>query len=258
MLAPIREYIQSQSPTSQEIIDQLEGFYSQFLEDLPDNDMEAQPALQLHIDNIEKIYKAQLHSGHSEISCISAVNTLYRFTRFDPVSLSLIDLILEKNKNIKKDDEVEKLKKAKILEWLGKFQDAEAQVMSVKKCLNEEGNISQSEADILGRCFDILQDIYYSQAQYEKAINMNLQAQRYFKQSKNQWAQANSMSWLGSIYRGQDKYKEASEMISKAQQLFQQFGNELGVAECLKRLGDIYRMQGRYDEAIQIISDAQK
>ncbi|THU86214.1 TPR-like protein [Dendrothele bispora CBS 962.96] len=259
MLAPIREYIQSQSPTSQEIKDQLERFYSQFLEDLPENDMEAQPKLQLHINNIEKIFKAQLHNGHSEISCISAVNILDRFTRFHPVSLSLIDLILEKNKNMKKDDEVElKLKKAKMLRWMGRLQDAEAQVMSVKKCFNEEGVISQSEADILGRCFDILRDIYYSQNQYEKAINMSLQAQKYFKQSENQWAQANSMSWLGSIYYMQDRYKEAFEMFSEAQQLFEQIGNELGVAECLRKVGDIYLMQYKIDEAIKIMSDAQK
>ncbi|THU92240.1 TPR-like protein [Dendrothele bispora CBS 962.96] len=94
--------------------------------------------------------------------------------------------------------------------------------------------------------------------QYDKAINMNLQARKYFKQSENQWSQAISMSWLSEIYCAQARYKEGSEMILEAQQLFQQVGNELGVTECLKRLGDIYRMQGRNDEAIKMISDAQK
>ncbi|THU94259.1 hypothetical protein K435DRAFT_839903 [Dendrothele bispora CBS 962.96] len=259
MLAPIREYIQLQYPIGQVDVDQLEMFYGLFLKNLPRNRMEAQPGVELHINNIEKIYKAQISSGHSKTSCISAVNILYRFTRFNPVSLSLIDLFLEKNKKIKKDDEVElKLKKAKMLRWMGSFHEAEAQVMSVKDCINEEGNISKSEADILGRCFDVLRGIYYAQNQYEKAINMSLQAQRYFKQSENQWAQANSMSWLGDIYYMQTRYKEASEMIPEAQQLFQQIGDEFGVAECLKRLGDIYRMQGRNDEAIKMISDAQK
>ncbi|THU85315.1 hypothetical protein K435DRAFT_970767 [Dendrothele bispora CBS 962.96] len=258
MLAPVQEHVHSQYPIGQVDVDQLEMFYAQFLENLPDNDMEAQAELQLHINNIEKIFKAQMNTGHLEVSYISAVNTLYRFTRFNPVSLSLTDLILEKNKNIKKYDEVElKLKKAKMLRWMGRFQSAEDQVMLVKDCINEEGNISQSEADILGRCYDILWGIYYVQAQYEKAININLQAQRYFKQSQKQRALANSMRWLGDIYFMQARHKEASEMISEAQQLFQQIGNELGVAECLQRLGDIYRMQGRNDEAIKILLDAQ-
>ncbi|THU91183.1 hypothetical protein K435DRAFT_841125 [Dendrothele bispora CBS 962.96] len=259
MLAPVKEYIHSKYPLGQDRIDQLERFYAQFLEDLPNHNMQAQPILQLHIGNIEKIFKAQMSSGHSKTSCISVVKILYRFRRFVPVSMGLIDLILEKDGNIKQDDEVDlKLKRADLLRWMGRFQDAQDQVMSVKDCLNEEGNPSHSEADILGRCFDILKGIYHAQTQYEKAISMNLQAQKHFKQSENQWAQADSMSWLGRIYYMQARYKEAFEMISKAQQLLQQIGNELGVAECLKRLGDIYRVQERNNEAIKMLSDAQK
>ncbi|THU99531.1 hypothetical protein K435DRAFT_939039 [Dendrothele bispora CBS 962.96] len=254
MLAPVREHIHSGYPIGQENIDQLERFYAQFLEDLPDNDMKAQPALQLHINNIEKIFKAQITSGYSKTPCVSVMETLNRFVRFNPVSISLITLLLQHDKNIQKEDEFQlKLMLARKL-----FKDSEAQVMSVKKCLNDEGNISQSDAYILGRCFHILQDIYYTQAQYEKAINMNLQAQKYFKQIENQWAQANSMRWLGNIYHMQAKYKEASEIISESQQLFQEIGNELGVAECLQSLGNIYQMQGRNDEAIKLISDARK
>ncbi|THU93496.1 hypothetical protein K435DRAFT_861495 [Dendrothele bispora CBS 962.96] len=91
--------------------------------------------------------------------------------------------------------------------------------------------------------------IYYFQEQYEKAITMNQQAQKYLKQSVNGF-NADSMSWLGNIYYMQARFKEATEMISEAQQLFQEIGNELGVAECLERLGDIYAMQDKYDEAI--------
>ncbi|THU76800.1 TPR-like protein [Dendrothele bispora CBS 962.96] len=260
MLSPVREHVHSRYPIRQVDIDQLEKFYCLFFEDLPRNTMKAQPIIQLHINNIDKIFRAQISNSHAKESIISAVNTLHMFTRFYSVSMSLIDLILKKDKNIRKDDEVNlKLMKAFQLQWMGEFQDAEAQVISVKEGLNEEGNISQSQADILGRCFYILESIYYPQAQYEKAINMNLQAQKYFKQSENQRAQADSMRWLGSIYLQQNRYKEASEMISEAQQLFQQVGNELGVAECLKKLGDISGRQGRYDEAlIGMISDAQK
>ncbi|THV04645.1 TPR-like protein [Dendrothele bispora CBS 962.96] len=259
MLAPVREHIDLNHTISQDDIDQLERFYIWFLEDLPENNMQAQPVLQLHINNIEKVFKSQINSDQSKTSCISAINILRKFTRFNSVSIDLIDLILKKNKSIMKEDEVDlKLLRASKLRWIGRFQDAEAQAMSVKGCLNEEDNIAKSEADILGRCFDILEGIYYPQAQYEKAINMNLQAQKYFKQSENQWAQANSMSWLGDIYYMQDRYKEASKMLSEAQQLFQQIENELGVAECLQRLGDIYLMQGRYEEAIGMLSDTQK
>ncbi|THU85318.1 hypothetical protein K435DRAFT_869414 [Dendrothele bispora CBS 962.96] len=259
MLAPVREHVHLKYPIGQVDVDLLEMFYGLFLKNLPRNKMEAQPGLEPHINNIEKIYKAQISSGHSKTSSISAVKKIGEFSRFYSVSMGLIDLILEKDKNIQKDDEVDlKLMTAFRLRWMGNFHNAEAQVMSVRDCIVEEGNISQSKANILGRCFDMLQYIYYAQAQYEKAINMSLQAQKYFKQSKNLWAQANSMSWLGNIYYMQAKYKEASEMISEAQQLFQQIGNELGVAECLLRLGDIYRMQGRNDDAIQMISDALK
>ncbi|THU89119.1 TPR-like protein [Dendrothele bispora CBS 962.96] len=259
MLAPVREHIDLNHPISKDDVDQLEKFYIQFLEDLPENDMEAQPVLQLHINNIEKIFKAQISGGHPITSYISAVKKLAGFGRFVPVSIDLMDLILQKNKDIKEEDKVDlKLIRAYNLCWMGRFQDAEAQVMSVKECFNEEENISQSEADILGRCFETLQHIFYAQDQYEKAINMNQQAQKYFKQSENQWAQANSMYWLGDINYMQDRYKKASEIFSEAQQLFQQIENELGVAECLKKLGDIYSMQDRYDEAIEMLSDAQK
>ncbi|THU77620.1 TPR-like protein [Dendrothele bispora CBS 962.96] len=259
MLAPVREHIDLNHPISKDDVDQLEEFYIQFLQDLPENDMEAQPVLQLHINNIEKIFKAQISGGHPITSYISAVKKLAGFGRFVPVSIDLMDLILQKNKDIKEEDKVDlKLIRAYNLCWMGRFQDAEAQVMSVKECFNEEENISQSEADILGRCFETLQHIFYAQDQYEKAINMNQQAQKYFKQSENQWAQANSMYWLGDINYMQDRYKKASEIFSEAQQLFQQIENELGVAECLKKLGDIYSMQDRYDEAIEMLSDAQK
>ncbi|THU76487.1 TPR-like protein, partial [Dendrothele bispora CBS 962.96] len=259
MLAPVREHIQSGYPIMQDNIDQLEGFYAQFLENLPNNHMQAQPLLQVHINNIDKIFKAQITSGYSKTSCISVIKTLDRFQRFNSVSISLIDLILENDKHMEMNDEINlKLTRARKLRGMARFRDAEAQVMSIKECLNEEGNISQSKADILGRCFDILGDIYYAQAQYEKAINMNLKAQKVFKQSENQLAQAHSMSWLGRIYLMQNRYKEASEMLSDTQQLFQKIGHELGVAECLKKLGDMYRVQERYDEAIEMFSNAQK
>ncbi|THU80185.1 hypothetical protein K435DRAFT_972857 [Dendrothele bispora CBS 962.96] len=191
MLVPVQEHIHSKYPIGQVDVDQLEMFYAQFLKNLPGNDIEAQLELQPHINNIDKIFKTQIRSGHSKTSYMCAVNILDRSWRFVPVSMGLIDLILEKNENVGKGDEIDlKLRKARILRWLQRLQDAEAQVMSAKDCINEEGNISQSEADILGRCFDILQGIYYSQTQYEKAINMSLQAQKYFKQSENQWAQA--------------------------------------------------------------------
>ncbi|THU90952.1 hypothetical protein K435DRAFT_863863 [Dendrothele bispora CBS 962.96] len=259
MLAPIREHIHSKYPIAQVDIDQLERFYAQFLQNLPNNNMKAQPALQLHINNIEKTYKAQISNGNSKTSFISAVKTLDRFHRYVSVSIGLMYLILQMDENIRKEDEVDlKLRYANNLCWMGRFQDAEAQVVSVKECLNEQGNISQSEADILGRCFETLQDIYYTQRHYEKAINMNLQAQKYFKQSENQWAQANSMKWLGTIYHMQARDKEASEMFSEAQQLFQQIGDELGVAGCLQELGVIYLEQDRYDEANGMITNAQK
>ncbi|THV04644.1 hypothetical protein K435DRAFT_961825 [Dendrothele bispora CBS 962.96] len=259
MLAPVREHIHSKYPIRQNTIDQLEGFYAQFLENLSHNDMQALPVLQLHINNIEKIFKGQISSGHLKTSCISAINTLSRFGTFSSVLIGLIDLHLQNDPNIKNSDEVDlKIMKAGHLRWMGRFQDAEAQIMSVKEGLNEEENIPKSEADILGRCFDTLRGIYYPQAQYEKAINMSLQAQKYFKRSENQWAQADSIRLLGNIYYMQARYKEASEMFSEAQQVFQKIGNELGVAECLKRLGDIYLMQDRYDEAIVMLSNAQK
>ncbi|THV04603.1 TPR-like protein [Dendrothele bispora CBS 962.96] len=258
MLAPVREHIHSKYPIEQANIDQLENFYGLFLKNLPRNEMEAQPVLCLHINNIDKTFKAQISSGHSKTSFISAVKVLKRFTRFHSVSIGLIDLILEKDNNIEKDDKVNlQLMQATNLRWMRRFQDAEAQVISVKEHLDEKGNLSQSEGDILGRCFEVLEHIYYAQAQYEKAIIMNLRAQKYFKQSEDQWAQANSMRWLGDIYYMQDRDKEASEMFSEAQQLFQQIGDKLGFAECLKRLGDIYRTQDRYNEAIGMISDAQ-
>ncbi|THU89110.1 hypothetical protein K435DRAFT_969231 [Dendrothele bispora CBS 962.96] len=259
ILAPVRGHVHSKYPIEQVDVDQLEMFYAQFLENLPDNDMEAQPALQIHINNIEKIFKTQIINGYSKTSCICAMNTLGRFSAISSVFISLITLLLKNDQNITKADEINlKLKKGSALRWEGRFQDAKDQVMTVKDCFNEEGYISQSEANILGRCFDLLQYIYYAQAQYEKAINMSLQAQRFFKQSKNQWAQADSMSWLGEIYSSQARYKEGSELFSEAQQLFRQNGNELGVAGCLKRLGDIYRMQGRNDEAFKMLSDALK
>ncbi|THU84259.1 TPR-like protein [Dendrothele bispora CBS 962.96] len=259
MLAPVKEHVHSNYPIGQADVDQLEMFYGLFLKNLPRNKKEAQPGLQLHINNIEKIYKAQISSGHSKTSSIAAVKKMGGFGRFHSVSIGLIDLILEKDKNVQKDDEVDlKLTRAYRLQWMGSFHNAEAQIMSVKDCLNEEGNVSQSEARILGRCYDILRSIYYAQTQYDKAINMTLQAQKYFKQSENQWAQANSMRWLGNIYFGQSRYKEASDMISEAQQLCQQIGDKLGIAECLQRLADIYLMQGKIDKAINMISDAQK
>ncbi|THU86342.1 TPR-like protein [Dendrothele bispora CBS 962.96] len=259
MLAPVREHVHLKYPIGQTDTDHLDTFYSGFFENLPEDIMQAQPVLQYHINNIEKVFKAQISSGHSKTSCISVIKTLNRCVQFVSVSVGLITHLLQNDQNIGKKDEIDlKLMRAGQLRWMGRFQDAKIQVMSIKQSLNEEGNTSQSEANILGKCFDILQDIYYAQAQYGKAIKMNLQAQKYFEQSEDQWAQASSVSWLGEIYYVQARYKEASRIFSEAQQLFQKIENDVGVAECLQRLGDIYGMQNRNEEAIDIISDAQR
>ncbi|THU85322.1 TPR-like protein [Dendrothele bispora CBS 962.96] len=299
MLAPVKEHIHSKYPLGQDIIDQLERFYAQFLEDLPDNDMEAQPLLQIHINNIEKIFRIKISSGHSKTPCISAVNILYRFRRFVSVVMGLIDLILEKDKSIEKDDKIDlEVKRADLLRWMGRFQDAKDQVMSqlfqqignelgVAECLKRLGDIYRVQgrndkaiqmiSDALKQfqtfgnqvqaavCLLSLGDLYRMQGRYDEATEMIMKAQEQYEEIGYKAGVAdclkilaNSMIWLGNIYFMQARYKEASEMISEAQQLFQQIGNEVGAAECLQRLGSIYRMQGRNDDAIQMISDAQK
>ncbi|THV04623.1 hypothetical protein K435DRAFT_902079, partial [Dendrothele bispora CBS 962.96] len=74
MLAPVQEHIHSKYPIKQDSIDRLEKFYRLFLKDLPRNEMDAQPKLQPHINNIEKTFKTQISSGHSKTSCISTIN----------------------------------------------------------------------------------------------------------------------------------------------------------------------------------------
>ncbi|THU95326.1 TPR-like protein [Dendrothele bispora CBS 962.96] len=264
MLAPVREHVHSKYPIGQTDTDHLDTFYSGFLENLPEDVMQAQPILQYHINNVEKIFKAQISSQ---------------------------------------------------LRWMGRFPGCQGPGYVSKKSLNEKGNTSQSEANILGKCFDILQDIYYAQAQYGKAIDMNLQAQKYFEQSEDQWAQASSklsnyfnklkMTWeLQSVckgleismecknrneeaidiyqmlkkisdfrkstasgrvsieswgdYRMQRKYNKASEMTLKAQKQFKQIGYKQGLADCLWTLGRVYRNQTQYDEAIDMFSNAHR
>ncbi|THU81446.1 hypothetical protein K435DRAFT_936458 [Dendrothele bispora CBS 962.96] len=58
MLAPVREHVQSKYPIGQTDTDHLHTFYSGFLGNLPEDIVKAQPILQYHIHNVEKIFRA--------------------------------------------------------------------------------------------------------------------------------------------------------------------------------------------------------
>ncbi|THV04662.1 hypothetical protein K435DRAFT_902174 [Dendrothele bispora CBS 962.96] len=74
MLAPVREHIHLKYPIGQNDIDQLERFYTQFLENLPSNNMLAQRLLQPHINNIDKIFEVQITRGANswEANCLAS------------------------------------------------------------------------------------------------------------------------------------------------------------------------------------------
>ncbi|KAF5345763.1 hypothetical protein D9758_011914 [Tetrapyrgos nigripes] len=249
VLAPIREYINGTGKNIQRGIALLESFYVSWLKQLSGTMQEKQEQIQPHILNITKILKEQANSVAKTLD-VEAVYILTGFTKFYPLTLDILNNILDKWPGLNETHKVEiRFKKLYMLKWLAMWQEAEMEAKGMEQSMQ---NDLKSHATVMGE----LGDIYRLQDKYTEAAEMVIRAKDQFEQIGDQWGAAQSLQRLGEIYQMQSKYTEATEMLTKAQDQFEQIGDQLGAAQSLQDLGEIYRMQIKYTEAAEMVTKA--
>ncbi|KAF5330083.1 hypothetical protein D9758_015990 [Tetrapyrgos nigripes] len=248
-LAPIREYINGTGMNIQIGIGLLESFYVSWLKKLSGTTQEKQDQIQAHILNITKILTKQA-SSLTETLDIEALDILTDFTKFYPLTLDLLNNILDKCDGLDQKHKVElRFWRLGMLMWLAMWQEAEMEAKGMEQSMQ---NDLKSHARVMRQ----LADMYRLQSKYTEATEMLIRAKDQFEQIGDQWGAAQCLRRLGNIYQMQSKYTEATEMLTKAQDQFEQIGDQLGAAESLQGLGEIYRMQNKYTEAAEMVTKA--
>ena len=100
-------------------------------------------------------------------------------------------------------------------------------------------------ADLLNKLADVLQ----WKTDYERAVDILLEALRIFQQSGNVLGEANCIQSLGEIALRRSQHDEARARYEEALPLYRQVGSVLGEANCIYSLGDIALRRSQHDEA---------
>ncbi|KAF5330069.1 hypothetical protein D9758_015980 [Tetrapyrgos nigripes] len=288
-LAPIREYINGTGMNIQIGIGLLESFYVSWLKQLSGTTQEKQDQIQAHILNITKILTKQA-SSLTETLDIEALDILTDFTKFYPLTLDLLNNILDKCDGLDQKHKVElRFWRLDMLIWLSMWQEAEMEAKEMEqsmqndlkshaRVMQELGDMYQLQsryteaAEMLTKakgqfeeigdqlsaadCLRRLGHIHLLQSKYTEAAEMVTKAKDQFEEIGEQLRATQSLQSLGDIYRMQSKNTEATEMLTTAKDQFDQIGSQLGVTECLRSMGDIYRMQSKYTEAAEMVTTA--
>ncbi|KAF5330086.1 hypothetical protein D9758_015997 [Tetrapyrgos nigripes] len=229
-LAPIREYINGTGMNIQIGIGLLESFYVSWLKKLSGTTQEKQDQIQAHILNITKILTKQA-SSLTETLDIEALDILTDFTKFYPLTLDLLNNILDKCDGLDQKHKVElRFWRLGMLMWLAMWQEAEMEAKGMEQSMQ---NDLKSHARVMRQ----LADMYRLQSKYTEATEMLIRAKDQFEQIGDQWGAAQCLRRLGNIYQMQSKYTEATEMLTKAQDQFEQIGDQLGAAAVSARPG---------------------
>ncbi len=92
--------------------------------------------------------------------------------------------------------------------------------------------------------------IYESRSEYQKALEMFLQAIEIHKSIDNKKGLANTLNSLAFVYKGMDQYEKALQMLAEAKALYETIGNESRVASVTFNMGLMIMEMDKHAEAI--------
>ncbi|KAF5365249.1 hypothetical protein D9758_005488 [Tetrapyrgos nigripes] len=249
VLAPVREYINGIGMNIQRGIAQLESFHVCWLKQLSGTTQEKQEQIQPHILNITKILNEQA-SSVSKTFDVKALDILTTFTKFYPLTLDILNNILNKSPELDETYKVElRFERLYMLTWLAMWQEAETEARGMEYSMK---NDPKSHA----RVMKDLGEIYRLQNKFTEAAEMLTRAKNQFEEIGGQLEAAHCIQILAIIHQMQNKYTEATEMLTTAKYQLEQIGDQLGAAHCLRSLEQIYQMQSKYTEAAEMLTTA--
>lgn len=251
VLAPIREYICKKSPNLTYDIASLESFYISLLKDPSRQGQEKQDGIQPHFLNITQILNDQIKLSLG-MRHIEAINIMVNFTVFYPLTLHVIDGILNTFSDLEEEYRVDlEFKRLCMLRWMAKWDDGTAEAERMRK---SKPNDVQYNAKV----FQQLGEIQWMQNNNSEATEMFTKAKNQFESIEDQLGAVQCLESMGNIQRLQSNYNEATAMLTSAKEQFESIGDQLGAAQCLQNLGDIQRMQANYSEATEMLTRAKE
>ncbi|KAE9399477.1 TPR-like protein [Gymnopus androsaceus JB14] len=266
MLSPIQEYIQIKHPVTQQDLDQISNFYVQLLQNLPQNDLEAQDILEVHTRNISIVFMRQFEMAPHEAH-LRAIYCFADFSKFYPQTLAILEGALSQIWNGGDQEHMEiRLKRAGIMRWMGDHEQAKLEVQKILASIGQGKSrgehlwrfqkVSEAEIKMLAKCQQEMGKIHEGKNEYHQAIEKLTDAKSQFEKIGDQLGAAQCLQSLGDIHQMQTEYPQAIEKLTDAKSQFEKIGNQLGAAQCLQSLGDIHRMQTEYPQAIEKLTDA--
>ncbi|MDE5080310.1 MAG: tetratricopeptide repeat protein, partial [Trichodesmium sp. St18_bin1] len=102
-----------------------------------------------------------------------------------------------------------------------------------------------------GICLTHLGNVYYSQGEYDKAMEYYQQSLQIAREIGNRSGEGNALGNLGNVYNSQGKYDKAMEYYQQHLQIARGIGDRSGEGNALGNLGVVYDSQGEYDKAME-------
>ena len=118
----------------------------------------------------------------------------------------------------------------------------------IEKVGDEDTTIPETQANVqvnLGRTLNYLGD-------YEAALQYLEQAEKHFRNSKNQEGTAKTILELGNVIRLQGDYSRAEELTNEALKIYTEIEDKSGMAYAMDRLSYVRLEKGDYDGANEI------
>jgi tetratricopeptide (TPR) repeat protein/class 3 adenylate cyclase len=146
-----------------------------------------------------------------------------------------------------KEEEIEVLlKKAKILDLIGKWDEAIQELDKGIKLAKEAGN-SKREAELKVAYGKILQEA----SDYDGALYVLTEAKDLAKFVSDKKILGYSLDNIGEIYRLKGDYDTAMANFQKSLVIDAEIGDKLGASDSLNNIGNIYRHKHHYDKALE-------
>ena len=212
---------------------------------------------------IEKVYADNLEAKYLDLSfhyenADKEEKTIYYTKKAAEIArknfqnknaLQLFDKLIKllRNKPKERTELVKaKLKKAAILELVGKWKDCEKVLSSALRYAKELANDT-----LLGQTYNSSGQLNILTGKYKKARNHLEKSLAHFVATKDDYGMVKVYGSLGNLYFRQGAYQKAEEYFIKSNQLSKQFDYNSANAQIVANLGLTYMNLGNYDEGIR-------
>ncbi|MBS9771827.1 MAG: tetratricopeptide repeat protein, partial [Trichodesmium erythraeum GBRTRLIN201] len=102
-----------------------------------------------------------------------------------------------------------------------------------------------------GICLTDLGNVYYSQGEYDKAMEYYQQHLQIARGIGDRSGEGRALGNLGVVYNSQGEYDKAMEYYQQSLQIAREIGDRSGEGGALGNLGNVYNSQGEYDKAME-------